>query len=59
MNFAICRMDGGTFLGMLDKFLWVLLLWKCPSVRKINEDTRSTKFSGNSNEAEFLGFKPR
>ena len=36
------------FLGM--KFLRVLLLKKWPSVRKIDEDAWSNKFSGNSNE---------
>ena len=48
------------FLGMTKKkFLRVLLLKKWHSVRKIDEDARSNKFSGNSNEEgeQFLGFE--
>ena len=45
------------FRGM--KLLGVLLLKKWPSVRKINGDAWSNKFSGNSNEEQedFLGFE--
>ena len=44
---------------LVMKFLRVLLLKKWPSVRKIDEDAWSNKFSGNSNEEEkeFLGFE--
>ena len=58
MNFAICRMDGGAFFLRNEE---VLLLKKWPGIRKIDKDTRSNKFSGNSNEEEedFLDFERR
>ena len=45
----------------MKKILQVLLLKKWPGIRKIDKDTRSNNFLGNSNEEEedFLDFKGR
>ena len=45
----------------MNKILQVLLLKKWPGIRKIDKDTRSKQFSGNSNEEEedFLDFECR